>query len=107
MLMVQNMDRAVVFYSNVIGLDVKVHSKNWSELGNEDAVVALHGGGDGEYRLTGLGFAVNDIAAACDEVTGSAGRIINPPEERAGEGITLALVADPEGNGINLTQMVM
>ena len=104
MLMAQDMDRAVAFYKNVIGLDVKLHTPGWSELGGEDAVVALHGGGDGEYRPTGLGFGVADVAAACEEVTDGGGTVINPPEERAGEGIVLARVADPEGNGISLSQ---
>ena len=104
MLMAQDMDRAVAFYRDVIGLDVNLHTPGWSELGGEGAVVALHGGGDGEYRMTGLGFGVADIAAACEEVTDGGGRVIDPPEERAGEGIVLARVADPEGNGISLSQ---
>lgn len=106
MVMVQDMDRAVAFYNSVIGLDVKLHSRNWSELGNDDAVIALHSGGNGECRLTGLGFTVADVAAACEEVSASGGRIINPPEGRVGEGIILARVADPEGIGISLTQRV-
>ena len=77
MLMVQNKGRAVAFYNSVMGLEFRVHSGNWSELGSEVAVVALQGGG----------------------------RIIDPPEERAGEGITRAPVADPEGSGLSLTRV--
>ena len=104
MVMVQDMDRAVAFYNEVMGLELKLHSRNWSELGSDHAVVALHAGGDGEYRITGLGFTVADLAAACKEVNNGGGRIINPPEERTGEGIILAHVADSEGNGFSLTQ---
>ena len=104
MLMVQNMDRAIAFYSNTMGLEVKLHSRNWSELGNDHAVLALHTRGDGDYHLTGLGFAVTDITGGCKDVNAGGGKIINPPEERTGEGIILAQVADSEGNGISLSQ---
>ncbi len=104
-LMAQEMDRAISFYRDVIGLELRVRQgQNWAELGYVDAVVALHGGGDGEYRRTGLAFTVADVAAACDEVSQGGGRIIQPPEARPGEGILLARLADPEGNGFDLSQ---
>ena len=106
MLMAQDMERAVKFYGNVIGLEVRLHTENWSELGNDDSVIALHSGGDGEYRLTGLGFAVSDVAAACGEVTLGRGRVVESPVERKGEGIILARLADTEGNGFTLTQRI-
>lgn len=106
MLMVQEMDRAVAFYRDVIGLDLRLHAGSWAELGHGDAIVALHGGGNGEYRSTGLGFAVADAAAACSEVSAAGGKVIRGPEERAGEGIILAHLVDPEGNGFDLTQSV-
>ena len=103
MLMVKEMDRAIAFYRDVIGLELRLHEGNWAELGHDDAVVALHGGGNGEYRSTGLGFTVADIAEACEEVSYGGGRTIRDPEERAGEGIILAHLVDPEGNGFDLT----
>ena len=106
MLMVQEMDRAIAFYRDVIGLDLQLHEGGWAELRHGDAIVALHGGGSGEYRSTGLGFTVADAAMACDEVRAAGGRLIRGPEERAGEGIILARLADPEGNGFDITQMV-
>ena len=104
MVMVQDTDRAVAFYNEVMGLELKLHSRTSSELGNDHAVVALHAGDNGEYRITGLDFTVADLAAACEDVSAGCGRIINPPEERTGEGIILARVADSEGNGFSLTQ---
>ena len=67
MLMAQDMSRAIEFYNETIGLELRVNYGGWAELGGDDAVVALHAGGDGEYRSTGLGFTVADVAAACDE----------------------------------------
>lgn len=104
MLMAQDMDRAIAFYNDVIGLELRVNYGGWAELGGEKAVVALHGGGDGEYRSTGLSFTVGDVSAACDEVSAGGGRVVRPPEDRAGEGIILAFLADTEGNGFMLTQ---
>jgi|TARA_B100000809_G_scaffold245549_1_gene272633 catechol 2,3-dioxygenase-like lactoylglutathione lyase family enzyme len=40
MLMVQDMDRAVAFYRDVVGLKVNSQSPMWSELAHGDAVVA-------------------------------------------------------------------
>ena len=104
-LMAQEMDRAISFYRDVIGLELLVrHGQNWAELGYDNAVVALHGGGDGEYHRTGLAFTVADVAEACEEVSLGGGRIVQPPDARPGEGILLARLADPEGNGFDLSQ---
>ena len=44
-LMAQDMDRAIAFYRDVIGLELRLHEGSWAELGSDDAVVALHAGG--------------------------------------------------------------
>ncbi len=106
MLKAQDMDRAVVFYKDVMGLEVRSQSSVWSELVHGDATVALHGGGDGEHTPTGLGFTVADIEAACQEVARGGGRVVKAPLARPGEPIKLAQVADSEGNGFSLTQEV-
>ena len=100
----QNMDRAIGFYTDVMGLEVKYRSPNWTELAYGDAVVALHGGSDGEFRGTGLGFTVADVEAACQEVTAGGGKVRSGPSERPGEPIILAQLADTEGNGFEMAQ---
>ena len=106
MLMAQDMGRAVAFYRDVIGLEVRSRSLMWSELGFGDAIIALYGGGSGEFQKTGLSFQVSDIGAACDEVRSGGGRVVSGPEDRAGEGIRLAELSDPEGNGFMLNEYV-
>ncbi len=106
MLMAQDMDRAVAFYRDVIGLSVRFASPHWSELTHGDAVVALHGGGTGEFVETGLSLEVEDADAACEEVAAGGGVVRNPAEQRANEPIRLARVTDPEGNGFAITQYV-
>ena len=106
MLMAQDMGRAVAFYRDIIGLELRSQSPMWSELAFRDAIVALHGGGSGEFHTTGLSFQVSDVGAACDEVRSGGGRVVSGPEDRSGEGIRLAELSDPEGNGFALTQYV-
>ena len=68
MLMAQDMDRAVAFYRDVVGLKVNSQSPMWSELIHGDAVVALHGGGNGDFNPTGLSVQVSDVESACAEI---------------------------------------
>ncbi|MCE2392247.1 MAG: glyoxalase [Proteobacteria bacterium] len=100
----QDMDRAVAFYRDVIGLDVNVSSPWWSELRLGSAIVALHGGGTGEFAETGLSFTVRDIQVACEAVVRGGGRLRSGPEDRGEEGIHLAELTDTEGNGFMLSQ---
>ena len=104
MLSAQDMDRAVAFYRDVIGLKLRESSPWWSELAYGTAIIALHGGGSGEFRRTGLSFTVDDIEAACDAVAQGGGGIRSGPEDRGDEGIYLAELTDPEGNGFMMSQ---
>ena len=104
MLMAQDMDRATAFYTDVVGLKVNYQSPDCTELSYGDAVVALHGGGTGEFNATGLGFTVGDVEAACREVAVGGGTVRSGPTERPGEPILLAMLADTEGNGFELAQ---
>ena len=106
MLMAQDMSRAIRFYRDVLGLEVKFESREWTELAFGDAIVALHGGGTGAYQKTGLSIQVKDIAAACKEIEAGGGRIATRPQARPGEPIKLAEVMDTEGNLFSLTQYV-
>ena len=104
MLSAQDMDRAIGFYRDVMGLRVNYQSANWTEMAHGDAVVALHGGGTGEFRKSGLGFTVSDIDAVCQEVREGGGKVISEPTDRPGESIKLASLADTEGNGFEFAQ---
>ena len=99
-----NMERAVKFYRDVIGLDVRTSSPGWSELTVGTAVVALHGGGTGEFRRTGLSFTVDDINRACEAVVHGGGSVRSDPEDRNEEGIYLAELTDTEGNGFMMSR---
>ncbi len=100
----QDMSRAIEFYTHVFGLEIATESPWWSELRHGTAIVALHGGGTGEFRNTGLSFTVDDIDAACTSVERYGGKLRSGPEDRGDEGIILADVTDTEGNGIMISQ---
>lgn len=104
LLSVHHMDRAIAFYRDVIGLDRNESSPWWSELSCGTAIVALHGGGSEEFKRTGLSFTVDDIFVACEFVAQGGGRVRSGPEDRGDEGIYLAELTDPEGNGFMMSQ---
>jgi hypothetical protein len=81
-------------------------SPHWSELRFGDAILALHGGGDGTRNPTGLSLQYEDIIAAHAEAIKAGAVGIHAIEQREGEPIMLSTIADPEGNVIMLTQYV-
>src|SRR5688572_30611200 len=106
MLMAQNMERAVEFYRSVFRLNVAFTSDHWSELTFGDAIVALHGGGNGKPNPTGLSIQVDDAAQTFDAITRAGGAVLERPAGRPGEPILLGRFRDPEGNEVMLTQWV-
>lgn len=101
----EHMDRAVAFYREVIGLHVETVSPYWSELTFGSATVALHGGGDGSLKETGLSFTVDDIYVACEAIVRGGGLVLSQPEDRGEEGIYLAKLTDTENNGFMVSQV--
>lgn len=102
-LWVQDMERAVRFYRDALGLAVQFESPNWTELGHGDSIIALHNGGSGIDTPTGLSFHVDDVFGACAAIRDSGGEIIEAPHVRPGESILLSRVTDTEGNEFMLT----
>jgi catechol 2,3-dioxygenase-like lactoylglutathione lyase family enzyme len=74
MLPVGDMDRAVSFYRDVVGLTLEFQSPFWTELRWREATIALHGGGSGEERESWLGFHVADLDAALAEIEAAVSR---------------------------------
>jgi predicted enzyme related to lactoylglutathione lyase len=106
LLMAQDMNRAVAFYRDVIGLTERFSSEDWSELAFGDAIVALHGGGDGSVNSTGLSLQVDDVVQACAAIEAAGGAIVTQPVAREGEPIMLGVFQDSEGNRVMITQYV-
>jgi predicted enzyme related to lactoylglutathione lyase len=103
MVMVADMERATAFYRDAFGAEVKFASPYWTSLQIAGVAIGLHHGAEGEPREIGLGFDVDDLDASCAAVTSAGGRIVKPPEHKPSEGITIATIADTEGNEFSLT----
>jgi predicted enzyme related to lactoylglutathione lyase len=106
LLMTENIDRAVRFYRDTMGFTESFVSPYWSELTFGDAILGLHGGGDGSRRETGLSIQYENVDSAFAAAIEAGAKAVQAPEQREGEPIKLASIADPEGNVIMLTQYV-
>ena len=103
-LMVQDMDRMVDFYTGVIGFRQRSVSSNWSELAFGAFTLALHHGGTSYANNTRLAFTVTDIDTACKEVLAAGGNIIKSPYDGNIPGLIQAVVSDAEGNSLEFGQ---
>ncbi len=99
MVPVADMDRAVGFYRDVLGLGVKFTSPDWTELTWRDATIALHGGGGGQPRESWLGFYVDDLEAALATIEAAGGQ---RGKERSEGGVRLVSITDTEGNALTI-----
>ena len=63
-------------------------------------------GGNGDFNPAGLSVQASDIVSACAEIETGGDLIRKAPENRLGESITLAELADPEGNGLMISEYV-
>lgn len=94
---VADMDRAVKFYRDVLGLPVKFQSPGWSEFATGETTLALHPAS--AENLAGkveLGFAVSDIQEFYREMTAKGVQFPMPPTKQDFGGV-LAQFVDSEG----------
>jgi lactoylglutathione lyase len=101
MVPVQDMNRALGFYRDALGLTLRFSSPGWTELGWGDATIALHLGGVATEREGWLGFYVDDLDSAVAEIEQAGGR---RDGERTEGGIRLVAVTDSEGNSLTIGQ---
>jgi len=116
MVLVSDMNRAIQFYRDKLGLPLKFESPNWTEFQSGATTLALHGGGvkaghpvhgDGKEKFAGscsIGFNVEDLNQAYQALQGKGVKFIMPPTQQDKEGIKLAVCLDPDGLPISLAQ---
>ena len=106
MVYVQDMNRAVSFYRDVLGLPVEMESPGWSQfsLGN-GASIGLHPSMEARSPQPGWvpGFAIDDIKSAKERLTAGGARIAQDFHDIPG-GVVLEF-SDPDGNHIDISQM--
>jgi predicted enzyme related to lactoylglutathione lyase len=94
---VGDMDRAVKFYRDVLGLPIKFESPSWSEFATGETTLALHPAS--QMNPAGgveLGFAVGDIQTFHKEMVARDVQFSMPPTQQDFGGL-LAQFVDSEG----------
>ena len=94
---VKNMDEAVAYYRDTLGLPLKFQSPEWSEFATGDTSLALHPASEHNPPGTArLGWGVPDLDAFYKEMMGKGVRFTMPPTRQEFGG-TLAAFLDVEG----------
>ncbi len=107
-LYVHDMDRAVAFYSDGLGLVIISRSPGWSTLDCGGAILALHILGTNSEETTtghaGLNLEIDDIEAGIRKIEAAGGhlRILTPADEFVPDHV--AELVDTEGNVFELRQ---
>ena len=99
---VADMDKAVAFYRDKIGLEPKMTSPFWSEFATGDVTLALHpASAEKPAGTTELGFTTPDLAAL--HARGEAAGLAFVRAPRAEHGVLLASIRDSEGAEVSLS----
>jgi predicted enzyme related to lactoylglutathione lyase len=99
---VADMDRAVAFYRDTIGLSFKFASPEWSEFATGETTLALHpASAENPAGTTHLGFNTADIGAMHRDLSVKGVKFTRPPTPE--HGITLAEFVDSEGARCSLS----
>ena len=107
MVVVKDIKRSTAFYRDVLGLKVQFESPEWTQLDAGNIGVGLHAQSEHLHaqaiNSVQLGFYVQDIQKAVDELKQKGVHIIMPPKKD--DFGWLAIFADPDGYHIQLGQM--
>jgi predicted enzyme related to lactoylglutathione lyase len=100
---VADMDRAIKFYRDVIGLPLKFQSPGWSEFATGEITLALHPASEKNPagRLE-MGFNVPDLQQFHTELTGNGVQFTMPPARQDFGGM-LAQFVDSEGAHVSVS----
>jgi uncharacterized glyoxalase superfamily protein PhnB len=94
---VGNMDRAVAFHRDTLGLPLKFASAHWSEFVTGETTLALHPASEKNPPGTvELGFGVSDLQKFFEEMSAK-GVVFSMPPTKQDFGGLLAQFVDPEG----------
>ena len=101
---VGDMDRAVKFYRDVVGLPLKFQSPGWSEFATGETTLGLHPASQNNPAGTvELGFSVGDLEKFHQEMTAKGVQFTMPPTKQDFGG-TLAQFVDSEGGRCSVAE---
>ncbi len=102
---VHDVAREIAFFRDVVGLELQFADESFHYARFDGGTVGFAVAGSGEAapseppadRLTGIGFVVEDVDAACREMKVRGARFTMEPSRQPWGGY-MAMFADPEGN---------
>lgn len=104
--LVSDLDRAVAFYRDVLGLTLTIHRTKWewAEFDCGNITLTLYGGAQLPKQVLGgrIALVVEDIQAAHEELRRKQAAILKPPFELSG--CWHLEILDPDANLIILHQ---
>ena len=106
-LLIENMEKSVTFYRDILGMKIKHESPDWVEFVNESgkAVLALHPKrtkSSGSPNML-VGFTVNDIENICKQLEEKGVKFYKKlTEESFGKH---AIIEDPDGHLISIAEI--
>ena len=100
---VADMNRAVAFYRDVVGLPLKFQSPEWSEFATGETTLALHpASAKNPAGKLEMGFTVPDLQQFHAELQSKGVEFPMPPAKQ-GFGGTLAQFVDSEGAHVSVS----
>ena len=99
---VADMDRAIAFYRDTLGLELKFQSPFWSEFATGETVLALHPASE-ENRAGSveLGFAVDDLGDFYARRDDLGIQFTREPKEM--HGVHIGGIRDPDGAQLSVS----
>ncbi len=105
---VHDMDRAVAFHRDGLGLEVVMQSSGWSMLACGDALIGLHGiyksVTERPVPYAGLNLQVDDVEAAIIQAVNHGATLVALREPDRPGLPRLGILLDPDGGGFELRQ---
>jgi len=99
---VADMDRAIAFHRDTLGLEVKFATPFWTELVTGETTLALHPASDeNPAGSVQVGFGVEDVDAFYAEKSAAGIEFTQPP--RPLHGVKIAALRDCEGAEIRVS----
>lgn len=99
---VADMDRAVAFHRDELGLPLKFSSPEWSEFATGETTLALHlASAEKPAGTCEIGLGVDDVHAFHREKAAAGVAFPRPPRDE--HGITLAVLVDCDGAQVGVS----
>jgi predicted enzyme related to lactoylglutathione lyase len=100
---VSDMNKAVAFHRDVLGLTLKFQSPEWSEFATGDVTLALHPASEkNPAGRAELGFAIKGLEQAYAEREKNGLKFLSPPKPL--HGVMLATIAGPDGEECSVSE---